>query len=203
MSYLQLGRVVRSVDSLLRQRQGIRDFTDDAECLFRISLARLPGNLSLSDGTAIGEGDPVIELHLWNEHLPAMPDAGPSPAWAVRLARQTAKSLFLLDHYLEREPALDEVAGLFGLPPFGSRIGEVQMARTGKRFGFELLDGGQDGTVHMVFDSMLLWGLGWTFNRPALRSKTWLRHRYRLWISRAGLHARYHDWRPGPASNRH
>jgi hypothetical protein len=202
---VDLARVVRSVDSILRQRQGIRDFTEDPDCLFRISLTAAAAPLRLGDGTAIAVGDPIVELHFWNEHLPAMPESGPSAAWAVRLARQMRKSLSLLDRHLDEEPSLNSVVALTGAPPFGSRIGEVQMARTGRRFGFEILDPEPNSElgdrVHMVFDSMLLWGLGWAFNRPGLRSKGLLRHRYRLWISRAALHARFHE-APAPFDKR-
>lgn len=202
MAHIDLARVVRGVDSILRQRQGIHDFTDHEDCLFRISLTPAAATLRLSDGTTVAAGDPVIELHFWNEHLPVMPSAGPSAAWAVRLKRQMDRSLFLLDRYLVREPRLDEVAALTGAPPFGSRIGAVQMARTGRRFGFEIVESPQEAEfgerIHLVFDSMLIWGLGWTFNRPALRSKTLLRRRYRLWLSRATLHARYRGFEPPP-----
>jgi hypothetical protein len=191
------------MDSLLRQRQGIRDFTDDPDCVFRTSMARSPETVRLPDGTVIGEGDPIVELHFWNEHLPPMPPDGPSPGWARQFARQTAKSLFLLEGYLVAESAFDDVAAVTGLCPFGSRLGEAQVARTCKRFGFELVEPGAEGRMHMVLDSMLLWGLGWAFNRPALRGKALLRHRYSLWISRAALHARYRDPWPFGAANRH
>lgn len=157
----------------------------------------------LSDGSVVGAGDPIVELHFWNEHLPSMPADGPSPGWARSFARQTAKSLFLLEGCLSRDHALDEVVAVTGLCPFGSRLGEAQVIRTCKRFGFDLVEAAPDGRVHMVFDSMLLWGLGWAFNRPALRGKGLLRHRYSLWISRAALHARYHDPWPFRLASRH
>lgn len=203
MYNLDLISVVKGVDSLLRHHQGIRDFTDDPDCVFRTSIARSPGSVSLSDGTVIAEGDPIVELHFWNEHLPPMPEDGPSPGWACRFARQTAKSLFLLESYLDGDAASADVAAVTGSVPFSSRIGEAQIVRTCKRFGFELVEPEPDGRMHMVFDSMLLWGLGWAFNRPALRGKRLLRHRYSLWISRAGLHARYRDPWPFHSANRH
>lgn len=203
MPNLDLISIVKGVDSLLRQRQGIHDFTDDPDCVFRISVTKPAEDLRLSDGTTIREGDPVVELHFWNEHLPHMPADGPSPGWARGFARQTAKSLFLLEHYLNDDAAFEVVAAVTGLCPFGSRLGEAQVMRTCKRFGFELVELEPDGRMHMVLDSMLLWGLGWAFNRPALRGKTLLRHRYSLWISRTALHARYSDPWPFRAASRH
>lgn len=203
MYNLDLISVVKGVDSLLRHHQGIRDFTDDPDCVFRTSVAKSHETLRLSDGTVIAEGDPLVELHFWNEHLPPMPPHGPTPGWARKFARQTAKSLFLLERHLEADPAYDDVPAVTGLSPFGSRLGEAQVVRTCKRFGFELVEPEPDGRMHMVLDSMLLWGLGWAFNRPALRGKGLLRHRYSLWISRAALHARYHDPQPFRAADRH
>lgn len=205
MSYVDLREVIYRMDSLLRHRKGIWDFTDDRNCLFRISLITSELDICLSDGTQIANGDPLIELHFWNEHLPVMPSAGPSIAWAVRLSRQMHNSLALLDRYLEHEPSLNGVAALTGSPPFGSRLGEIQMARTGRRFGFEIVEPDPewgDG-VHMVFDSMLLWGLGWAYNRPGLRGKRWLRHRYHLWISRTALRGRFRDAEASAVGRRH
>lgn len=192
---------------MLRERQGIWSFTDECDCLFRLALITSEFNICLSDRTKIAIGDPLIELHLWNEHLPVMPSAGPSAAWAVRLLRQMRASMVLLDRYLEQEPSLNRVAAVMGSSPFASRLGGIQMARTAERFGFEILDPEQDSEwgerMHMIFDSMLLWALGYTFNPSALRGKRWLRQRYHLWISRAALHRRVHQFEAAAIHSRH
>jgi hypothetical protein len=191
VAYLDLSRAVRGVDSLLRQRQGIEEFTDDAECIFRISHVPASRAVRLSDGTAIAEGDPVLQLHLWNEHLPLMPSEGPSAAWAIRLKQRMRKSLVAVASYLQRERTLDAVQALHGAPPFGSRLGAAQMVRTAHRFGFDVID--PDAApewrerIHIVFDSMLLWGLAYAFNPGGLKTKGLLRHRHQLWIARRKL----------------
>ena len=78
MAYLDLGWAVRGVNSLLRLRQGIEEFTEDEECLFRVSRKPAGRSVSLSDGTEIAEGEPLLHLHFWNEHLPMMPSEGPA-----------------------------------------------------------------------------------------------------------------------------
>jgi len=45
--------------------------------------------------------------------------------------------------------------------------------------------------IHAMFDSLLLWGLAQAYNPAALNGKRLLRHRYRLWISRASLLRHY------------
>lgn len=191
MAYLDLGRAVRSVDSLLRQRQGIHEFTGDEACIFRISLEAAGRAVTLSDGTDVREGDLVLHLHLWNEHLPVMPSQGPSTAWANLMKRRMRQSLQAIARHLEAEPQFDAVRALHGAPPFGSRLGALQMVRTAQRFGFDVIDPDMPlewrDRIHVVFDSMLLWGLAYAFNPAGLKAKGLLRYRYRLWISRRKL----------------
>lgn len=195
MAYLDLGRAVRGVDSLLRQHQGIEEFTADEDCVFRVSRGVASRGAVLSDGTLIAAGEAVLQLHFWNEHLPLMPSEGPSAAWAIRLTRSMRKSLIAVAAYLEGERSLDMVRALHGAPPFGSRIGAAQMVRTACRFGFDVVDAGTPrewhARIHLVFDSMLLWGLAYAFNPAGLRSKGLLRYRHQLWISRRKL---LHDY---------
>ena len=195
MACLDLGWVVRGVDSLLRLRHGIEEFTADEECVFRVSRELAGRRVSLSDGTEIAEGAPVLHLHFWNEHLPLMPSEGPSPAWAARLKRRMRASLVAVATYLEGEPTLDAVTALHGDPPFGSRLGAVQVARTARRFGFDVIEADASREwrehIHIVFDSLLLWGLAYAFNPAGLKTKRLLRQRHQLWISRRKLLLRY------------
>jgi YkoP domain len=195
VAYLDLSRAVRGVDSLLRYRHGIQEFTEDAQCIFRIAVMPAPRAVRLSDGTAVAEGDLVLQLHFWNEHLPMMNEAGPSAAWASMLKRRIHHSLAVVAAHIEHASQFDAIKALHGSPPFGSRLGTAQMVRTGQRFGFDVIE--RDAPpelrerIHDVFDSMFLWGLAYTFNPAALRNKGLMRHRYQLWISRAKLLHRY------------
>ncbi len=206
MAYLDLGRAVRGVESLLRQRHGIHEFTDDEECVFRVSLGAAASAVALSDGTRLRAGDPVLQLHFWNEHLPLMPDRGPSTGWAAVMQRRMRMSLAAVARYLERERSLDAVNALHGAPPFGSRLGAAQVARTARRFCFDVIDPEVSGEwrerLYVVLDSMLLWGLAYTFNPGRLKTKGVLRHRHQLWISRRRLLSRYGGAAPVRARSR-
>jgi hypothetical protein len=194
---------LRSVDRLLRQHMAIEEFTGDAECVFRVSLDRAARQVRLSDGVAVREGDPVLQLHLWNEHVPTMPSAGPSASWANLTKRRMHHSLRLVAEFVRSEH--DDIVAVHGEPPFGSRLGAQQMLRTAERFGFDLVqpDGGPDvrDRIHEIFDSMLLWGLIMAYNPAAGRRKTLVRHRYQLWISRAKLLRRYAGSSERPAAS--
>jgi hypothetical protein len=117
------------------------------------------------------------------------------------MKRRMRESLAMLAAHLERERQFDGVRALHGAPPFASRLGALQMVRTAQRFGFDVIDPEAPrewrDRLHVVFDSMLLWGLAYAFNPAGLKSKGLLRHRYQLWISRRKLQLFY-----GPADLR-
>lgn len=191
---LDVARAVRRVDLALRHRLGVQEFTDDEECIFRIASSSARSDVRLSDGTVIKGGEPLIQLHFWNEHLPAMPH-GPNAAWASRFKRLIHRSLVSVALHIRRDGQYDGVRALHGSPPFASRIGALQMVRTARRFGFDVIEPEDASELrerwHQLLDSMLLWSLAYAYNPAALRNKTLLRHRYQLWISREGLLALY------------
>jgi hypothetical protein len=192
MAYPDLARAVRSIDLALRQHLGIREFTEDEGCIFRISPSSSRADVCLSDGTQIYAGDPLLQLHLWNEHLPLMPQ-GPNAAWANRFRRMMHNSLVSVATLIEHSSDYEGIRACHGFSPFGSRIGALQMIRTARRFGFDVHEQGLDlrDRCHQVLDSMLLWGLAYSYNPAVLRGKTFIRRRYQLWISREKLLALY------------
>ena len=91
--------LIHRLDALLRHLYRIREFTDDPNCLLRLAMKQASTLLSLSDGTRIMLGDPVGELHLWNDHVPHFPSGGPTLGWARRVHALMVHSLSLLaDH---------------------------------------------------------------------------------------------------------
>lgn len=193
---LDLTWAVRSVDSLLRQRQGIEDITDDEECILRMALAVSDAAVTLSDGIMISPGDPVVRMHYRNEHLPAMPAGGPNAAWATLFMNRLRHSFRELAHRIECDPQLAAVRAIQGAPAFAHRFGNaVQLSRICEKFGFEVvaLDhrGGLGGRVHDVLDSMLVWGLIWAFNPGGLKNHGLSHRRIQVWMSRRKLLSLY------------
>jgi hypothetical protein len=195
MAHLDLGWAVRGVDSLLRMRQGIEEFTDDAECVLRISMNSAGRSLQLSDGTFVREGGPVLQLHLWNERLPVLPATGPNAVWANSLKRRMRRSLTILAYHLHGEGRFEAVEAIQAAPAFPSRLGPVQMARIAGHFGFDVVDmtsgRGVIGQIHTLFDSLLVWSLTLAFNPAGLSGKGLLRHRCQIWMSRRKLENHY------------
>jgi hypothetical protein len=67
----------------LRSAQGVFEYWDDPDCLFRVQIAQAGHSIRLPDRD-IPAGAQVLMLHLWNEHTPRFPPDGASLAEAVR-----------------------------------------------------------------------------------------------------------------------
>lgn len=78
---------VRALDRHLRERHNIVEFSDDPDCLFRVRLGEAYRDLPLPDGT-VSRGEPIAEVHWWNEHLPPFEEGGTGLKWAVRMRRR-------------------------------------------------------------------------------------------------------------------
>jgi hypothetical protein len=130
--------LVRRLDALLRRRLGVFEFCDDPECLLRLRLARAPHDLLLPDATVCA-GEPVLELHLWNEQLPLPPRAGPDLAWAVRLHRLWVKSLRLVAQHIGSDAHLAGVRALGGSTVLADSEEVVGRYGLFRRLGFAVL----------------------------------------------------------------
>jgi hypothetical protein len=102
-------RFIFALDSWLRRRQGVFEYSHKPDCIFRVQLGRLYGEVVLSDGTFGRAGDRVIDLHLWNDQIPATPIVGHSLAWGCRFNRSFAESLRELARFLMSEPELQDI----------------------------------------------------------------------------------------------
>jgi hypothetical protein len=183
---------VRRVDAMLRQRQGIFEFSNDPDCIFRISLGRAGRLLTLSDGVAIRPHDAVVQIHYWNEQMPPIPKEGRSALWAARFRNGVVHSLSLLAEALTRERRFADVAAIFAAPAFAAGGGPAITTRLSTRLGFDVLDGpSSDGSIHAWFDSLLIWVLMRTFNPASVRGRGLAHDRVPIWMSRSKLLTMY------------
>ncbi len=184
------------IDRWLRRRLAIYEFTDDARCLFRIAWEKADREVLISDGTRIAPGEPLVEVHLWNEHLPLLPNRGNDLAWAARAARLTEHSLRLLAAHVQTDPALRDIRAVHGrmaLPAPNAGESSFALAR---RLGFDVRpsDGGAAARFRKFWNNVHLWLLIWVFNPGRFRSR---RHKvlkwswFDLWMSRDALLARH------------
>ncbi|MEJ2210129.1 MAG: hypothetical protein P8129_13980 [Anaerolineae bacterium] len=198
-----LRKAIRALDALLRRIYGVREFSDDEQCILRISQVTAERTLTLSDGTVVHRGDLLGELHFWNEHLQVMPASGPDAGWARAFWRQVSHSFRLLAAYVEETPEFDEAQAFTGRISFGARYEPTHLAQMLGRTGFDVISletpSGLWQRFFRFWEEVYGLGLAWAYNpgsfhaggMPSLR-------RDELWMSRRTLFEIYGSDEAGP-----
>ena len=188
-------RLTRWIDGSLRRRLGIFEFAPSPDCLLRLSLHPADGALRLADGTVIAPGDPVGELHLWNERIAPLVARRTNFAAATAIRRGLQLSLRRLAAAIESDPRLANVQAFCATTALVTSGRGWKMMRFAEAFGFEpSADPGARRLrriLHDHLEDILLWMLRATFNPGGARSRGLHRQRHRLWISRHALIRRY------------
>ncbi len=129
-------RAVRALDAALRVAWGIRA-PDDPRALFRLRLVRAAHAISLPD-QPVPAGAVVVDLHLWNERLPRLPDGGPDLAWGARTVRAVVVGLRAVAREMARDPALAAAQALYAPVPSVSPLQGAAARRILARLGFTI-----------------------------------------------------------------
>jgi hypothetical protein len=186
--------MVRALDSWMRLRQGITEFTDDPNCILRVSLEAADRDLLLADGVVVKLGEPILEMHFWNERLP-LANGAIGLGWGGRFGRRLRRSFDNLAVALECDPRFSDVVALRGRLAFAGVRNSADCRRFGAWFGFEVAEETRPITlrrrVHDVAEDVWLLALTYTFNPAALHGRSLVRRRDNMWISRARLVERY------------
>jgi len=190
-----LSKLVGAVDRWQRRWLGIAEFSDDPACVLRLGFTAARAETKLADGTVGRPGERIGVLHLWNEHMPQIPLAGPDLGWARALNRSVVHSLRLLARHVAGNPALEDVRAFRGEFAIVYSPGAVRLLR---RLGFEVLDLEPPlGPVGWVVDPaqrLWIWLLRRAFNPASARG---LRlgdvQRRELWMGRRTLMRMYGD----------
>jgi hypothetical protein len=199
-SAANLGAIFRHavlrLDACLRRQQNIFEFCDSRECLLRVALRRARHGVVLPSGMQLRQGELMVELHIWNEQIPRILDAGPDLSWAVLTQRRLRQSLTALAREVECDPRFNGVQLLCAETRLGSGRPRARMERFADFFGFELIDAtrapGWRTRLIDLGERLHLWALIRTFNPGALTGRR-LRQsqRHQLWMSRKVLLAKY------------
>jgi hypothetical protein len=178
-----------ALDGWLQRRQGVFEYTNKPDCIFRAQLGRLHSQVVLSDGTFGRPGDQVIDLHLWNEQIPAIPVAGPSLAWGRRFSRCFVESLHELARFLMSEPELLDITIIRANTNLDS------LHRIATRHEFEaILDPVRLPPwecVHRFGENILYWLLTLACNSGGARPNTFWRSRRVIYLSRRELERKH------------
>lgn len=198
-----VGRLVLGLDERLRRAQHLFEYSDDPECLFRIGRTPAARPFTLSDGSAVDAGDPLIELHFWNQHIFARTDRADLFAWGARMRRAFLFSLKELSEFLDRSEEYDDIVAIFGNLGVAVAARSDQLRRVCRIYGFEpVLDGHRpSGAEHLHRAGQNMLGLLLTLavNPRSARLDVLARDRTPVAISRAELRRRYGGERPAEA----
>lgn len=184
-----LRRSIFGLDAHLRRQHGIVEFTTRPDCILRVAPAVAPRALALSDGTLIRPGDPLLDLHLWNEHVPAIPPGGVTLRWATAAARCARSSLRTLAAETRAGHTPNFVA-LRGCLRFDGRLLQAPFAGCGFDTVVETPHSAR-AWLHELGETCLVAMLLWAFN-PAGLGHAHLMHPCRfVWMSRTRLLERH------------
>ena len=204
-------RLIRGLDAILRHSYHIYEFNNDPDCMLRLSLGVSEREFTLANGIHIQRGDPVGEVHFWNEHIPQIPEQGLDLAWARLFQKRLEFSLQALAEHVANNPDFDQVQVFLGDPPLGGVNVARALQRGFQRWGFEFGPEAEKGGIWQRFanfwKNLYATSLVWAFNPRSLNTKD-VRHieRLQVLLSRETLMRKYyesgqHERRPEPQSS--
>ena len=128
----------------------------------------------MADGTLVRRGEPVGDLHYWNEHMPSLAEGKPALAWALAVDRAVRRSLRELAAFVESDPRYRRSPGDHRRNGrhAGSRGANAGVGG-GRRYGFESRPveppRGLAGRLRRWGEDMLLRLLAFAYNPASLR----------------------------------
>ena len=181
---------VFGLDRWLRRWHGVYEFTAHRDCILRAERDLAEEPLLLSDGVRVHRGDPVLKIHLWNEHMPSMGRAGPTIAWARRVSRALDTSLRELARHVAQSGDLDALVAVCADMRLAPARQNARLARIVGRYGFEAAKDsrvGRPGPLRLIGENILMVLLVLATNPSAFRAAVLRRDHSRVVISRAKL----------------
>jgi hypothetical protein len=194
-SHPWLADLLFALDGRLQRRGAVFEYTGNPVCIFRIDIGCSRDRLILRDGTRLQRGQRIARLHFWNEHVPPVPQDGPTIAWARQMQHAIAISLHELACYLRSRPELADLAVICADVPSGTRTQSDQLARIMARFGFETIVDPERPQMaerlHWLGENVLISLIVFAQNASTLRRDTLMRVRLRIYLSRRTLDGKF------------
>ena len=191
-----LNALVSIIDKSLRKRDGIFEFSNSPDCIFRVQLVAITGGIALADGTKLAAGSRIILLHLWNEHVPPFPSRGPTLAWARQICHGLEISLRELATFVAERTASEDIAAVAGKMMFGSIQQTDLVAHLAARYGFvRAVDPAPGPSVaqrlHLLGENILISMIVLSHNPAALRTDCFRRNPVPVYLRRSELLERF------------
>jgi hypothetical protein len=183
---------VRLIDILLCKSQGIVVFSQDRDCILRIQRIRAAHSVSFA-GQVVDRGEAVIAIHLWNERMPQIAQAGADLAWALLIRRKLVHSFRLLASMMKNDCQYTQVRAVCGASAVISFAGHSGGKRMMQHLGFTVLPYHRTlGKFGEFWENLFSWWLMWAYNAASLHSREfWHLQRTEIWINREEFIRRY------------
>jgi hypothetical protein len=184
--------MIRHFDAWLARRIGVFEFVADPACIARLQLTHAHRLINLSDCT-VRTGDPVVILHLWNEHLPVIGPGGADLAWARQLQRSFTRSLQQAAAWISQHPEASQARAFGGMTGLFFSDGHSGGARWMERLGFALFPSPNPlGRFGIFWENFYSYALIWAYNPESLQQRSLLGlQRTEMWISMETFLKRY------------
>jgi hypothetical protein len=187
-----LRRLIRVTDAGLRRMEGVSEFETADDGLLRIAEGHAERDFVFRDGTHVRQGQAVIDLHLWNEHLPPFPYGEPKFGWTERVRQQLMGSLHRLAIQIADNTRLQGAQALrmtVSIPILGQQNLPTRLLIS---IGFEAGElASRTSPILRFLDNLWVWLLTWTYNPRALAGWRFQRTRAEFWMFRARCLALY------------
>ncbi len=175
--------LIRKFDGFLRRRLSVFEFCDPKDCFFRLQVAPAPHELKWPQ-FLVPAGDPVLIIHLWNEHLPSFSAGGPDLAWGRAFLHGFIRSLQATAGQMKIDPRLAGVEAVGGETALLFSRNRSSGAKVLTQLGFTILPSSNRlGCFGEFWENFYSWLLIWVYNPGSLGFKHLLRmQRAEFWM---------------------
>jgi hypothetical protein len=187
-----LRRAVLALDRPLRSTLGIVEFCRCEDCILRIALRRATTDICLPGRIDVKQADDLVELHFWNENLPAAYQLGSPLGGAVRFRNQMQLSLRLLAAQAVTDPKIRSAKAFYArmILPLDGRLRKC--LTVAEEYGFSVTQEPCPAhRIHDAFENLWVYALIWAFHPGKLMRRSAPLERLSWWISREDLLNRY------------
>jgi hypothetical protein len=184
--------ILRYFDRFLRWALGVFEFCEQPGCLLRLRQTTAAHAITLPD-RCIPPGAPILELHLWNEHIPSIPSIGADLSWALQIQRRLITSFRTLARQMQRDSSLTGVQAVGGVTVLTFSSYSPGGAKLFKRLGFTVCPHHNPlGRFGEFWENLYTWAIMWVFNEASLQRRRllWL-HRSEIWMTSDNFLQRY------------
>jgi len=180
--------MIKVLDQILCHFLGIREFNQSPQCIFRLSRTFSRSEVTLPTGEVVRHGDPILELHFWNDRV-GVHLAHESSESSLRSVLRT--SLALVADELRTNPQLEDARAVHGSlarasnrpcgahHPFGCPVYVT------RRFACR--------GVHDLLEDCLIHLLRWAFNPEGVPLGSLRLSRMEVWISVSDLKEKFRE----------